>query len=154
LSAFGAPKSASEASARDSQRVNSEKLFSSLNSAECTEVGYATEQYSESPPSVGTKTDNGVPAQRKRGRNFAQHIQVELDSSSDEAPTASKSIYLLEIHSQIDHNEMLQGRLAHSTKILRDVERLQVAVGDGNAPAPQAVRPPPIDISAPAILAV
>ncbi len=34
---------------------------------------------------------------------------------------------------------MLQRRLAHSTKLLRDAER--IAMGEGNAPAPQAVRP-------------
>jgi hypothetical protein len=74
----------------------------------------------------------------QRGRG-AQRIQVELDSSSNEAPTSSRSIYLLEIHCQIDHNEMLQRRLAHSTKLLCDAER--IAIGEGNAPAPQAVRP-------------
>ncbi len=70
---------------------------------------------------------------------MAPRIQVELDSSSDEAPTSSRSIYLRAIHRQIDHNEMLQLRLAHSTKLLRDAER--IAIGKGNAPAPQAVRP-------------
>jgi hypothetical protein len=74
---------------------------------------------------------------------------VELDSSSDEAPTSSKCIYLREIHRQIDHlreihrqidhNEMLQRRLTYSTKLLRDAER--IAIGEGNAPAPQAVLP-------------
>ncbi len=67
-----------------------------------------------------------------------QRIHVELDSSSDEAPTSSRSIYLLEINRQIDHNEMFQCRLAHSTKLLRDAER--IAMGDDNPPAPQAVR--------------
>jgi hypothetical protein len=33
---------------------------------------------------------------------------------------------------------MLQRRLAHSTKLLRDAKR--IAIGEGNAPAPQAVR--------------
>jgi hypothetical protein len=37
-----------------------------------------------------------------------------------------------------DHNEMLQRQLAHSTKPLRDAEH--IAIGEGNAPAPQAVR--------------
>jgi hypothetical protein len=46
-------------------------------------------------------------------------IQVEHDYSSDEDPTASKSIYLREIHRQIEHNDMLRRRLAHSTKLLR-----------------------------------
>ncbi len=119
--------------------VNGEKLFMSVTSAECTEVEYATERYSESPPPDGTKTDNGDTATRKWRRGFATRIQVELDSSSDEAPTSSRSIYLREIHRQIDHNEILQRRLAHSTKLLRDVER--IAIGEGNAPAPQAVRP-------------
>ena len=58
--------------------------------------------------------------QRKRHRDLAQSIQVELDSCCYEAPTASRSIYLREIHRQIDHNGMLQRRLAHSTKLLRD----------------------------------
>ncbi len=129
--------------ARDHQTVNGEKLFMSVTSAECTEVEYATERYSESPPPDGIKTDNGDSssdtATRKRRRGFAQRIQVELGSSSDEAPTSSRSIYLREIHRQIDHNEMLQRRLVHSTKLLRDAER--ISIGEGNAPAPQAVRP-------------
>jgi hypothetical protein len=102
-----------------------------VTSAECTEVEYATERYSGSPPSVGTKTDKGDTATRKRRRGFAPRIQVELDSSSDEALTRSRSIYLREIHRQIDHNEMLHRLLAHSTKLLRDAER--IAVGDGNS---------------------
>jgi hypothetical protein len=105
----------------------------SLTSAKCTEIEYATERYSESPPPVGTKTDKGDTAPRKRRRDFAPRIQVELDSSSDEAPTSSRSIYLLEIHSKIDHSKMLQRRLAHSTKLLRNAER--IAMGKGNAPA-------------------
>ncbi len=36
--------------AQDSEYVNGEKLFMSLSSAECTEVEYATERYSQSPP--------------------------------------------------------------------------------------------------------
>ncbi len=84
------------------------------------------------------KTDNGDTAPRKRGRDFALRIQMELDSSSDEALTSSRSIYLREIHRHIDHNEVLQRRLAHSTKLLRDAER--IAMGEGNAPAPQAIR--------------
>jgi hypothetical protein len=68
-------------------------------SAECTEVEYATERYLESPLPVGTKTDKGDLAPRKRGRDFALRIQVEIDCSSDEAPTSSRSIYLREIHS-------------------------------------------------------
>jgi hypothetical protein len=111
----------------------------SVTSAECTEVEYATERYLELPPPDGTKTDKGDTATRKWRRDFALHIQVELDSSSNEAPTSSRSIYLREIHSQIDHNEMLQRRLAHSTKLRRDAER--IAMDEGNAPAPQAVRP-------------
>jgi hypothetical protein len=79
------------------------------------------------------------PAQRIWGRDFAPRIQVDLDSSSDEAQTSSRSIYLREIHRQIDHNEMLQRRLAHSTKILRNAER--TAMGEENAPGSQAVRP-------------
>jgi hypothetical protein len=125
--------------ARDHQTVNREKLFMSVTSAECTEVEYATERYSESPPPDCTKTDNGDTATRKRRRGFALRIQVELDSSSNEAPTSSRSIYLREIHRQIDHNEMLQRQLAHSTKLLRDADR--IAMGEGNAPATQAVRP-------------
>jgi hypothetical protein len=112
--------------AQDHQSVNGEKIFMSLTSAECTEVECATERYSESPPPVW-----GDTATRKRHRGFAPHIQVELDSSSDEAPTS----YLLEIHCQIDHNEMLQRRLAHSTKFLSDAER--IAMGKGNVPASQ-----------------
>jgi hypothetical protein len=80
----------------------------SLSSAECTEVEYATERYSESPHPIGTKKDKGHTAQRKMGRDFALHIQVELDSSSDEAPTSSRSIYLREIHRQIDRIELPQ----------------------------------------------
>jgi hypothetical protein len=91
----------------DHQTVNGEKLFMSVTSAECTELEYATER-------DGAKTDKGDTATRKRRRGFAQRIQVELDSSSDEAPTSSRSIYRREIHRQIDHNEMLQRRLAHS----------------------------------------
>ena len=44
-----------------------------------------------------------------------------------------------EFHRQIDDKVMLQRRLAHSIKLLRDAER--IAMGEGNAPAPQAVRP-------------
>jgi hypothetical protein len=114
----------------------------SLSSAECTEVKYATEWYSESPPPVCTKTDKGNTVPRKRGKDFAPRIQVELDYSSDEAPASSRSIYLQEIHSQIDHNEMLQRWLAHSTKLLRNAERIAIAaMGEGNAPAPPAVHP-------------
>jgi hypothetical protein len=125
--------------AQDHQSVNGGKLFMSVTSAECTEVEYATERCSESPPPVGTRTDKGDTATRKRRRGFALRIQVELDSSSDEALTSSRSIYLREIHRQIDHNEMPQPLLAHSTKLLRNAER--IAMGEGNAPAPQAVRP-------------
>ncbi len=56
----------------------------SLRSADCTEVEYATELYSQSPRPVGTKTDKGDTVQRKRRRGFALLIQVELDPSSDE----------------------------------------------------------------------
>ncbi len=94
----------------------------SLTSAECTEVEYATELYSESPPPVGTKTDKP----RKRGRDFELHIQVKLDSSSDEAPTSSRSIYLREI--QVDHNEMFQRRLAHSTWLAHSSFAMQSAL--------------------------
>jgi hypothetical protein len=48
----------------------------SLTSAECTEVKYATELYSDSPPPVGTKTDKGDTAPRKRRRGFALRIQL------------------------------------------------------------------------------
>ena len=75
--------------APDHQTVNGEKLFMSVTSAECTEVEYATERYSESPPPNGTKTDKGDTAKRKRHRGFAPRIQVELDSSGDEAPSSS-----------------------------------------------------------------
>jgi hypothetical protein len=129
--------------AQDREYVNGEKLFSSSSSAQYTEVEYATERYSESP--VGTKTDKGVkgePAQRKRLRGFAHRIHGDYDSSSDEPLIASKSFYLREIHRQIDHNDMLQRRLAHSTKLLHDVER--IAMGDGNDLAPQAVVPLPL----------
>jgi hypothetical protein len=61
-------------------------------------------------------------------------IQVEVASSNDEAPTASRSIYLREIHRQIDHNDMLQPRLANSTKLLQNEER--IAMGDGKDPTP------------------
>jgi hypothetical protein len=125
--------------APDHQTVNGEKLFMSVTSAECTEVEYTTERYSESPPPDGTKTDKGDTAPRKRRRGLAPRIQVGPDSSSDEAPTSSRSIHLREIHRQIDHNEMLQRRLAHSTKLLRDAELM--AMGEGNPPAPQVVRP-------------
>ena len=111
LLAFGAPKSASQREhgehACDHQTVNGEKLFMSVTSAECTEVEYATEQYSESPPPDGTKTDKCDTATRKRRRGFAPRIQVELSSSSDEAPTSSRSICLREVHRQIDRNEKL-----------------------------------------------
>ncbi len=80
----------------------------------------------------------GVPAQQKRLRNFALHIQVELDSSSDEAQTASRSIYLREICRQIDHSDMLQRLLAHCTKLLRCAAE-SIAIGNGSYPAPQAV---------------
>jgi hypothetical protein len=69
--------------AQDIEYVNGEKLFSSSSSAQCTEVEYATERYLESPPPVGTKTDKGQPAQRKRHRDFAPRIQVEYYSSSE-----------------------------------------------------------------------
>ncbi len=90
----------------------------SLSSADCTEVEYVTERYSKTSPPVGTKTDKDDTAPRKRRKFFAPRIQVELDSSSNEVQTSSRSIYLLEVHRQIDHNEMLQLRLAHSTKLL------------------------------------
>jgi hypothetical protein len=93
-------------SAQDSKYVNREKIFSSSSSAQCTEVEYATEWYSESPPPVCTKTDEGEPAERERHRDFALRIQAEYDSSSDEAPTASRSIYVRVIHCQIDHNDI------------------------------------------------
>jgi hypothetical protein len=64
-----------------------------------------------------------------RRRGFVQRIQVELDSSSNEAPTSSRSICLREIHCQIDHKEVLKRRLAHSTKLLRDAERIAMAHG-------------------------
>jgi hypothetical protein len=73
--------------ASDHQTVNGEKLFMSVTSAECTEFEYAAERYSESPPPDGTKTNKCDTATRKRRRGFAPRIQVELDSSSDEAPT-------------------------------------------------------------------
>ncbi len=66
--------------APDHQTVNGEKLFMSVTSAECTEVEYATERYSESPPPNGTKTDKGDAATRKRRRGFAPRIQAEFDS--------------------------------------------------------------------------
>ncbi len=56
--------------ARDHQTVNGEKLFMSVTSAECTEVEYATERYSESPPADCTKIDNGDTATRKRRRGL------------------------------------------------------------------------------------
>jgi hypothetical protein len=64
---------------------------------------------------------------------------VELSSSSDETPTSSRSIYLREIHRQIGRNDKLQRQLAHSTKLLREAEL--IAIGEGNAPEPQAVLP-------------
>ncbi len=112
----------------------------SLTSAECTEVEYETERCSESPPPVGTKTDKGDTATRKRRRGIAPRIQVELDSSSDEAPTSSRSIYLRKIHRQIDHNEMLQRQLAHSTKRLRDAER--ITMGEGKRSCTSGGSPP------------
>ena len=66
--------------APDHQTVNGEKLFMSVTSAECTEVEYTTERYSESPPPDGTKTDKGDAATRKRHRGFAPRIQAEFDS--------------------------------------------------------------------------
>jgi hypothetical protein len=48
-------------------------------------------------------------------------------------PDLLNSIYLLEIHHRIDRNERLQRRLAHSTKLLRNAER--IAIGEGNTPA-------------------
>jgi hypothetical protein len=96
--------------AQDRQCVNGEKCFSSSSSAECTEFEYATKRYSESSPPVGTKTGKGAPPQ-KRDRDFAPRIQVEHGSSSDEAPTGSRStIYLWEIHHQrrqVGHNNTL-----------------------------------------------
>ncbi len=62
----------------------------------------------------------------------------ETSTSSNEAPTSSRSIYLREIHRQIDHSQMLQRLLAHSTRLLFGAER--IAMGEENAPA-QAVRP-------------
>jgi hypothetical protein len=43
----------------------------SLSSVECTVAVYATEQYSESRPAVGTKTDKGDTALQRRLRDFA-----------------------------------------------------------------------------------
>jgi hypothetical protein len=113
---------------QDHEYVNGEKLFGSSSSAQCMEVEYATKRFSESPPPVGTKTDKGEPAAGKRSWDFAQRIQVEHDSSSDKAPTASRVISLLEIHCQIDHNDMLQRRLAHRAKLLHDADSLQSAL--------------------------
>jgi hypothetical protein len=84
---------------KDFEYANGEKIFSSSSPAECTEVENTMERYSESPPPVGTKTDKREPEQLKRSKDFAQQIQVELDSSSDQAPTqglsqvASRSVY-------------------------------------------------------------
>ncbi len=118
--------------------------FSLSSSAECTEVEYATERYSESQPRVGTKSDKGEDAPRKRRREFmefALRIQVSNDSSSDEKSTSSRGVYLLAIHRQIDHhNNMLQRRLEHSTKVLRYAEHL--AMGDGNDQASGPFHPP------------
>jgi hypothetical protein len=55
--------------------------------------------------------------------------------------THSRSIYLQEIHCQIDHNEMLQRWLAHSTKLLRNAERIawrrkRSCTSDGSFPRP------------------
>ncbi len=54
---------------------------------------------------------------------------MELDSQSNKAPTSSRSIYLQEIpsHLQIDHNEILQRRLAHSTKLFRNAGSIATA---------------------------
>ena len=54
--------------AQDHQSVIGEKLFMSVTSVECTELEYAIERYSESPLPVGTKTDKGDTATRKRRR--------------------------------------------------------------------------------------
>ncbi len=67
--------------ARDHQNVNGEQLFMSVTSAECTEVEYATERYSESPPPNGTKTDNGDTMILRRGRGaevFSTHTSGAL----------------------------------------------------------------------------
>jgi hypothetical protein len=90
------PKSASEASALQiiSMSIMMVRLFMSLASAECidSEVEYTTELYSVSPPPVGTKTNKGYTTTWKRHRGFSPCIQVELDFSSNEAPTSSRSI--------------------------------------------------------------
>ncbi len=114
-----------EERAQDS--LNGGRLFSSLSSAECTEIEYVTEWYSESPSPV----DKGELS-RKQHRNFAQRMQVELssrdNSSCNEAPTASRSVYIRGIHHHIDHNDGLQRRLAYSTQLISTAEH--IATGD------------------------
>jgi hypothetical protein len=61
---------------------------------------------------------------------WGRTTRVELASFSDEAPTASRSINLRKIHRQIDYNDMLKRRLAHSTKLLHNT--VHIAMGYGN----------------------
>jgi hypothetical protein len=59
--------------ARDHQSVNGEKIFMSLTSAECTEVEYATERYSESTPRQRMR-----PAKITRHKVYFQRTFLKL----------------------------------------------------------------------------
>jgi hypothetical protein len=65
-----------------------------------------------------------LPDVHKRKREFALRIQVGYDSSSDEGSASSREVYLRAIRKQIQHNDMIQGRIEHSTKIFCYAERL------------------------------
>jgi hypothetical protein len=101
-----------------------------------------TTVYSVSPPPVATKTDKGGPAPWKRGSDFALRLQVELDSSSDVAATKSQLPPVLFICGKFTADRPQRNAPAPAGSQHQDPSQCGVPChGEGNAPAPQAVRP-------------
>jgi hypothetical protein len=120
--------------AQDSQCVNGEKIFRLLSSAECTEVvchrtvfrvTTSSRHQDRQGSSCAAEEGQGLCTMHTSGARFFQRRSPDC-----------LQIYLSPGNSAPDHNEML----AHITKIHCYAERL--AMGDGNAPTPQVVRPP------------
>jgi hypothetical protein len=100
----------------------------------------------DEPHPADTKTDKDEQL-RKRSRDCAQLMQAELDSASDEAPSASSSALLREIHRHIDYHTELHSQIDYSTEFLCNAECF--VTSDKREPESQAVRPhapiPPLD---------
>jgi hypothetical protein len=62
---------------------------------------------------------------------------VELDSSIDEAPSASRSAFRRDNHRKIDCNAELHRQIDYSNKLLCNAERITTA--DKREQAPQVV---------------